>query len=280
MPKQLKNILYFYRIIYWQNRIPWPRSLAYAVLGYSVAGYYDWLQILISLVVLSGIFMTLFALNDLYDFKLEKEMNFVSQMIGNGQLTFSGALILSFLPLIFLSGLWVVDSDLSVYLALAFALIGVLYSLPPFRLKGKADWVYSPVCAGLVFLHSFSISGNLNISIIILLVLSVLLHLYTEVIHKLEEAQAEKFVPEEKRAGYLKYLKLIPAASVLISMVGMYFNWVFVFAFLFSLVRAIQATRLNMKTDFYKLHRNILSPVYAPYEFIVFILIGPLGVFV
>jgi 4-hydroxybenzoate polyprenyltransferase len=254
--------------------------LAYAVLGYSVAGYYDWLQIIFSLVVLSGIFMVLFALNDFYDFKLEKERNFISEIIRKGLLTPRAALIFAFLPLFLVAGLWGIESVWSVYLALAFALIGVLYSLPPLRLKRKAGWVYSPVCAGLIFLHSFFISGNLNVSIIILLVLAVLLHLYTEVIHKLEESQAEKFVPEEKRAGYLKYLKLIPVLSVFVSLVGMYFNLVFAVAFLFSLVRAIQASRLGIKTDFYKLHRNILSPAYAPYEFAVFILVGPLGVFV
>ncbi|MEM3171481.1 MAG: hypothetical protein QXL58_03805 [Candidatus Hadarchaeales archaeon] len=125
------EVLRFYRILPWGEKGSWIKLLGYALLGYALSHRLD-LLILFDLLVLAGIFMYGFSLNDYLDFLLEGDVNYVGEVAKRGRkvsvlllLPLSSLIFLFFLP--FLSSL----------LLSSFLLILTLHSLPPLRTKDR-----------------------------------------------------------------------------------------------------------------------------------------------
>lgn len=273
------DYLYLYRIISWQGRTPWTRGLAYVALGYATAAEWLLLPLLINFLIISGLAMSAFALNDFFDYKLNRENNFIGKKLQSGELSSRQVGIISALPLLALGLIIFLESRIAQILLIAFFLITLLYNLPPFRLKNKSGWIYSPVCAVIGFLESFFVLGQWNLSILGLTILVALFHFYTEMVHILEEFQTgeRQNAITQKRA--LVFFRFIPWLSLLTGLVFMPINYVFTTAVFFSAVRIIAGWKIDLSFNFYKLHRRLLSLVYSSYEFGVYIIAGAFGSF-
>lgn len=128
------DLLRFYRILPWGEKGSWVKLLGYAILGYALSQHPSFPLVLLNLLVLMGIFMYGFSLNDYLDFLLEGDLNYVGEVMrGRGK---GKVLPLILFPLSFLAFLSFFPS-LPSLLLLLFLLILTLHSLPPFRMRDR-----------------------------------------------------------------------------------------------------------------------------------------------
>ena len=142
---KISDLLFFYRILDWRDRINGMRIFGYALFGYLMAGRFVFFPIFFSVIgVISGL-MFLYSFHDYYDFKIKKEHNFLGSKIIEGKLNERKALIYCFLPLF----LWIAPIIYAfetfpinkfiflISLTIIIMILDVLYFFPPFRLKEK-----------------------------------------------------------------------------------------------------------------------------------------------
>ena len=275
----LKDIVYLYRLVHWEEKLAWTRGLAYVFLGYCVAAQFHFIPLLCNLLVISGICMCAYSLNDLYDYKKKNEKNFMGYALGRGMFSERHAHIYCFLPLVLLGGIFFIDSIVSQILLIVFSLITILYSLPKVNLKRWWRWVYSPICAAVGFLEAYFVLGSFHMYIIFLTLFVFLFHLYTEMIHILEECQTGEIASSQIQHRALISLKAIPYIAIAASLLISIRNPIFLVAIPFALIRIYSLKNINTTSNFYAIHRRIFSALYAPYEYIVYAGCGLLGVF-
>ena len=172
-----------------------------------------------------------------------------------------------------------IDSVISQMLLIVFFLITLLYSLPQVNLKRWWRWAYSPLCAAIGFLEAYFVLGAFHLHIIFLMVFVFLFHLYTEMIHVLEEYQAGEITALHIQKRALMTLKTIPFAAIGISLMFSIWHPIFLVAIPFAIVRIYSLKNINTTSNFYAIHRRIFSALYAPYEYIVYAGCGLFGVF-
>ena len=268
---KIKDFVYFYRIRTWKNKNTWLTTLMYAFFGYIVASNFNPFLIAINTLVLSGIAMCLFALNNLFDFKLNGENNFIGEQIKKG-LSYKKALIYSFAPLLTFP-LVLFTNITATVLALTVLILGLFYTLPSFRAKDKKyGWLLNAVGVGVVFLQAyFAIGGVLNTTIIMLLVIILLFHTYVDCFHILADHKLRETKIEIKKIK--KLVRSMPIVSLLISLLFAIFNPIFLITSFFSLVR-LKALRKIDSTDHCKIRFSafgpFISPLYSSYEFAVY----------
>jgi len=275
----LYDIFYFYRILHWQNKLAWSRGLAYVIVGYAVAAQFKIIPLVAYFLAISGICMCAYALNDFYDYKRHGENNFLAACVHSGRMSERKAFTCSFLPLSFLVFLFLIESRVSQIVLLLFLTITLLYSLPFLRLKQFWGWVYSPFCAAIGFCGAYHVLGTFNDNIACFMVLIFLFHMYTEMIHVLEECQTGEITSPVTQKRALVVLKIIPGISIITALICARYNLFFLAAIPFALIRIHSLKNITITSNFYAIHRNIFSALYAPYEYIVYAGSGLCGAF-
>lgn len=130
----ISELLKFYRILPWGKKGSWIKLLGYAVLGYALSHRPDPLPIFLNLLVLGGIFMYGFSLNDYFDCSLEGDSNYVGEVAKRkGRRKTLLLILLPLSPLVLLPFFPLLPS----LLLLFFSLILTIHSTPPLRMKER-----------------------------------------------------------------------------------------------------------------------------------------------
>ena len=282
------ELFYFYRIINWQNKISGMRSLGYSVLGYLMAGHLNLPFFFLNSLIIIGWLMLVFSLNDYFDWKVQKEKNFLSSKITKRELSEKQALFYIFLPLLLCLFL-IIESLISwrpIFFFILFSLVVLFYTLPSIRLKRRKilGFLVSPITVSLIFLQSYFIFGRLNLDIIFLTVLIFLFHCYLEVLHALEDSLAPDEITRISSNQALKLLKAAPLISLFISLLFAFYNPIFFISSFFALIRIISLKKFRELVAKEKLtiqniqsvRRNFLSLQLSLYEFLIYGALGAL----
>lgn len=272
------EVLFFYRIFNWREKISCLRPLAYTALGYALAGRWEAPAALGNGLAVLGILACSYAVNDYYDHKLKGEDNFSAFLTGSGRLPRGTALALGFLPLV-LCAFLPRQRALPVILAGVLLVLTVAYSLPPFRLKEKriVGFAVPPLCAAIIFFQGYFLFGRDAPHIRLFGVIVLLFHLYVETLHQIADLAGG-----EGRAGLdmrklVAFARLFPSLSLLLSVaLALYSPWFLVTTF-FSAVRLAAVLRADLEGEIFRIRKRLLSPVWSVYEFGVYGLIGIFG---
>lgn len=261
------DLLYFYRIKRLKNKVSWINSLFYGLFGMLLAGIFNFKIYFAEILILSGIFMLSFSLNDYFDFKLENDDNFIKTLVKKKIITEKKVFFLCLLPLVLLPLAFFLNK-ISRLFFLIFALISVFYSVPLFRLKRFSKSLPSVLCAGLLFLQAYSSLRAVGIKAALMCILILVFHLMVEQIHRISEGKKG-----------LRLLKALPFVYFLLSLLFSYVNKIFLISSFFSLFRIKALTKINKNTDFKKLRYSLKSEVYSLHEFLIYLFFGVLGYF-
>jgi hypothetical protein len=253
----------------------------YPLLGYMIAGNFDLSLIVINLIVTAGMLMCVFALNDLFDFKILNEENFIEKQIKSGELTEGRVLFYCFLPLATFP-LIIFTGFIPTLLASTFLIAAVLYSLPPVRLKErKYGWTTNMFCWEICFLQAFfAVGGIWRMNVAALLILLFIFQTYLEVIHvkvDCEVGDIEKMKPENAE----KALYLLPSISLFVSLMFSLLTIFFLVTAFFSILRVVSLLRSRNESNVLSSLRfsslgPFLSPLYSSYEFLIYGVLGAL----
>lgn len=279
------EFLYFYRIISWENKITAIRPLGYAFLGYLVAGHWVFLPILINTLAIIGLLMFAYSINDYYDFKNIGERNFLGTKIKEGNIGGKKAFVYCFLPLIFIVPLIFINNFfqvdiLSIPLFLTGFLLTFSYLVPIFEFKKRKflGFFILPLSTSLLFLQSFTLLGEFNLSIFFLTVLIFIFHCYVEILHVLEDSFAKREVQKIGREESIKWLRRIPFISLILSLAFSFYNLIFLVTFIFSFVRLIALKNFRIE-DIWRIRRNLFLPQWSLYEFLIYGIFGMFHMF-
>jgi len=280
-----KELLYFYRLRNWENKICGLRVICYAIFGYMMAGQFDFLLILVNTLAIFGVMMCYYPLADYFDYKVEKERNFLASKIEKSELSVKELpfyillpLLLIF-PLVFINRLFSLNPVPIILLFLGFALL-FIYSFPQTRLKERkiTGIVVAPLGAALLFLQAYSLLGDLNLNILLLFILVLVYHYYLEMLHIIDDYFIKSKTGEVKIEKSLKLLEKIPLVSLIISLLFSFFNLIFLITVPFSLIRMRAVNKIKIE-NIHKMRSNIFSPLLSIYEFGIYGILGVLGLF-
>lgn len=270
----------FYRMVDRPDKTAWTRCLAYLFLGYAAAARFELLPMLVNTVIVAGIFMSAFALNDHYDHQVLKEKNFAGDLIASGAVSRRRALAMACLPLLSCVLLPFMPGRGPVLLLGAFLFVSLAHSLPALRLKESAGWATSPVCAVLIFLEGALLLGGLNRNILFLAALVLGLHLYLEMLHILDDLGRGESSSISDKALSFRILKTVPVAMLLLSAAFSFFNICFLAGVVFSIRRLLALRRSGPDSDFNALRRRIFAPLFSSHEFAFYGFAGIFGWFI
>lgn len=275
-----KEYLYFYRILNWENKISGIRPIGYTLLGFLVAGHFNFLPLLFLSLAELGALMFVYSLNDYFDWKIQKERNFLSSRIKEKKISEKQALFLSFLPAALLFFIVFVGKPLPIYLFLIGVLLLFFYSFPPLRFKDKRilGFLIPPLAIFIHFLRAYLVFEVINIDVILLAVLVLFFQGYLETLHVIGDSQIKEEIVKVKPEKALQLLKYFPLASVLLSIIFALFNSIFLISTIFSLVRLKALTKFKIK-NIHQIRVNLFSPELSLYEFGIYGVLGLLGWF-
>lgn len=278
---KLKEFLYFYRVLNWENKISGVRPVGYTFFGYLMAGKFEFLPIFLNTLAILGALTLCYALNDYFDWKIQKEKNFLASQIQKGRLSEKQALIYCFLPLLFFLLLFFINLRIAILFFLIGFFIIFFYSLPPIRFKQRIFWgfIMPPLGVVALFLQGYSLLGSLNLNIFLLAVLIFLFQLYLETFHAIEDSLVKeeiKKIINPKRA--LNLLKRLPLTSLIISLGFVFLNPFFLISSFFSSIRFVALRKFKIK-DIEKIRRNLFSFHWSLYEFGIYGILGVLRLF-
>ena len=273
------DLLYFYRIQGWGNKLTSWRPIGYTFLGYLMTGGFRVLPIVFNSLAVLGILAFSYSLNNYFDWKIQKEDNFLATQVQQKGLAKRLALIYCFLPLLFSPFIFLIHSRTAIFLFIVVFLLVLFYSLPPVRLKKRRffGFIASPLGAVLLFLQGYSVLGldfN-NTNVVLLAVIIFLFQCYLETVHIIKDFFDEK---EVKKVGLETALKLkwqFPLLSLSVSLLFSFFSPFFLITALFSLVRMGIVRKVNIK-NIPRMRANLFSPILSLYEFGFY---GILGIF-
>lgn len=271
---RVPDIIYFYRIVNWREKISCLRPLAYTFLGYLLAPGFRIGAAARNTLVVAAILTASYALNDYYDFQLNGEGSYLTRLIRVGRIDRKAALLWCWLPLILVILLPIANTA-AVILTLTLIVLTLLYSIPPVRLKSRRVWgfVTPPACAVIMLLQSYALFAPIGLTIAALALLVLLFHLYVETIHQISDSVAEG-AGKDRVGAYLSLLKLWPTLSLVVSAVLSLFQPVFLISTGFAVVRLIALKRVDVPQEISKIRKNILTPIWSIYEFLAYGLIG------
>lgn len=279
---KIKELLYFYRILNWENKISAVRPLGYAFFGYLMAGELIFLPIFINSLAVFGLLIFGYALGDYYDFKKSEEGSFLSSKIIKGELSEKKAFIYCLAPLIFTIPFFFLGKVFPVAkLTIIIFFIGFLilasYSAPPFRIKERKLYGFFiiPLGTTLLFLGSFSLLGNFDLTTFFLIILLFIFQCYIETRHVLEDSLMKEEVKKMSQAKGIKLLKRLPLISLIFSLGFSFYNLAFLITSFFSLIRIIALRNFKIE-DVWRIRKNLFLPHWSLYEFLIY---GALGIF-
>jgi len=278
--------LRFYRIRGWKNRVTWIKPTLYSFLAYTMFGIkplfvHKYIKlILLNSIVVAGIAMFAYSLNDFFSAK--KEKSFIGEQIRKKNISVSQAHALCFLPLLLITGpLFLLSNIKSALLATVLVLFSFVYSSEQFDIKNKKyGWLVLPLSATLLFLESYFIfAGFLTRNILFLSIIIFLFACYMEVHHIIvDQSFGEMRVLPRKKAKNLLFV--FPCVSIILSIMFSFYNPIFLVTTIFSIVRTFSLRRTREK-DLVRIRlsstRPFLSPVYSSYEFLIYGLFGLAG---
>lgn len=278
-----KDILYFYRIVNWKNKVSGLRPIGYTLFAYLMTGLlHPKLFIfnsigklfIFNIFAVFGALIFLYCMNDYFDWKIQKEENFLGFKIKNKKLKEWQVLIFCFLPLLFLGFLIPVQKQSlnSIYLFIIFFIITLFYSLPPIRLKTKKIiGIFIPsIGALLLFLQGYLIFRFITPKIIALSVILFLLQLYFEMLHILEDSFSEKESKKMNSKNGLKIIKNLPIFTFFLSLAfAVFISPIFFITSFFSVIRFLFLKNFTVDKA-KKARRNLFSPRWSLYEFLVY----------
>ena len=280
---KLKNILYFYRILGWEGKMTGLGSLGYTILGYSLAGKFQFLPLFLNILIVFFGILFAFSINNYYDWKIQKERNFLGEKIREGKISQRLALFFCLLPLIF--GLLILAivlkfnliSSLSAVLLIFLFLLTFFYASPPLRLKNRKFLGFFSVPLGgfLIFLQGYFVFGKINFNFILLAILIFLFEIYLEVLHNLEDSLIKEEPKKIKTEMALKLLKILPLTSLFVSLAFSFYNLIFLNTSFFSLLRLFSLENFKIE-KIHQIRSNFFSLPLSFYEFFIY---GVFGLF-
>jgi hypothetical protein len=277
-----RELLYFYRILNWENKISGARPIGYTIFGYLMVGSFVFLPLFLNTLAIFGALIFCYGLNDYFDWKIQKEKNFLSEKIKNKELTEKKALVLYCLPLLFFIPFFLIAPTFSLIIFGTGFLLILFYSLAPLRFKKRKilGFILPPIAALLLFLEGYSILGNFNLNIFLLAVLIFIFHCYLEALHVLEDSTVKEETKKIKNTkSVVTLIKTLLIISFVVSLVFSFFNPLFLITSFFSLVRLSTIRKINIIKKIKALRRNIFSFQWSLYEFLIYALLGMLKIF-
>lgn len=277
-----KEFLYFYRIINWENKISGVRPIGYTIFGYLMAGTFSFLPLFLNTLAIFGALIFCYGLNDYFDWKLQKEKNFLSYKLKKKELTKKEALEYYFLSLFLFLPFFIITSKISLILFLAGFLLILFYSIKPIRFKKIKflGFIFPPLAVSLLFLEGYSILGALSLNIYLLAILIFIFQCYLETLHVLEDSTIKEETKKIKNARNVEKLaKNLPLVSFAVSLFFSFINPVFLITSFFSMVRFFSIRKINAKREIIKIRRNVFSLKWSLYEFLIYSILGVLNLF-
>lgn len=271
--------LRFYRVTTWGAKIGWWRAMGYVFLGFLLSERPDLRTAVLDAAGIFAAFMFVFAIDDYFDWRLEDDRNFLRSAVESGQLGRREALLLCLLPLPAALTLMASLPRDAFVLGLAFLAVAGLHSIPPVRFKRNqaAGFLSSPLCAGILFLHGFSVGGEPGRGALLMAVLLAAFHAYMDLFHATGYLVQAGDATAARR---LAFLKLSPAAPLLLSLAFSLQDPLFLTSSVSWLVRAAALRRVGLSTDYRAVRQAVFSPVWFLAEFAAYALIarwrGPL----
>lgn len=277
-----KELLYFYRILNWENKISGARPIGYLFLGYLIAGNFDFLLIFLNTFAIFGVLIFCYGMNDYFDWKIQKEKNFLSYKLKKKEITDKEALKYYFLPLAFCIPFFIIASKISLIIFLMGFLFILFYSVRPIRFKKIKflGFIFPPLAVSLLFLEGYSILGIFNIDVYLLAILIFIFQCYLEAFHVLEDSKIKeetKKIKDVKRIE--KIAKTLPFFSFILSIFFSLINPFFLITSFFSIIRFFSLRKVNIKKEINRIRRNIFLPQWSLYEFLFYGILGLLHLF-
>lgn len=287
----LKEFIYFYRILNWKGKISCFRFLGYSFFGYamSFSYYYSdiswWIACGLNAIAILGVLMFSYALNDYYDFKLQGERNFLAIKIVAGHIQEKRAIIYCCIPLIFLLPLLFFGSLFSISLAFVFLLLVWLYSQPPIRFKKRKllGFLVPPTGAAILFLQAYFLIGQTETSLVDVAALTVILFLfqfYVESIHILSDYFTGDEIKKIDKQKTLKLFKILPIISLFFSFLLSFHNYWFLTTSFFSIVRILSLMKVDIEKNIQSIRKDVFTPIWSLYEFLIYAVAGVAGLFI
>lgn len=275
-----KEFLYFYRIANWKTKISSLRPLGYLFFGYLIASHFEPIPLFFNSIAVIGVLVSSYSLNDYFDWKTQKEDNFLSGSIKAKKLSDKQALFFSLLPLLFTAGLVFVKSQLSLILFVFGLFLAFAYSSPPLVLKQRGFFglITAPLASVILFLQGFLILGQLNQNVVLLVIILLSFQFQSDLLHILDDSLTKEVVKKLNQQKALLWLKHLPLVSLFISLIFSLINPIFIISIVFSLIRYL-ALRDFKLIDVKKTRRNLFSAELSLYEFGIYGLLAILGLF-
>lgn len=277
-----KELLYFYRILNWKNKISGVRPIGYTIFGYLMARSFVFLPLFLNTIAIFGALIFCYTINDYFDWKLQKEKNFLVEKIEKKEINEKVILKYCFFPLIFLLPFLILSSNypISFFILFAFFFISVFYSIPPLRFKKRKllGVIIPPIGAPILFLQGYFILGTFKLSILFLAFLIFLFQVYLEFLHIIDDSQQKKEIKKMSLNFSQKALKVVPLFSLGFSLIFSLYNPIFLITAIFSIIRFLAVKKIEIK-KINQVRKNLLSPVWSLYEFLIYGILGVLHLF-
>jgi 4-hydroxybenzoate polyprenyltransferase len=272
---KLIDFLYFYRILRWKDKTTSTRIVLHSILGYLLAGKFVLSPIFLNTLAVFAGAIFCYSFHDYFDWKLNKNGNFLSAKMKEGKLTEKKALIYCLFPLMFfLISLIFLKNLQSVLLLLCFLLV-ILYFLPPFRFReGKIlRFIVPPLAELIIFWEGYLIFGHLETAIILFSILMFIFLVFIEIMHNIEHTLSGEEKNKINQNTLLKLFKNHPIISLIISLFFSFYNRIFLITSFFSLVRLMALREFKIE-DVKMVRKNLILPQWSLYEFLIYGIIG------
>jgi len=274
---KLIEVLFYYRILNWRDKISCLRPLAYTFLGYAMAAQFELGLAGRNALAVTGILAASYALNDYFDYVLNGEKNFTANLMESHKLSLRQVYLLCWLPLALCVAI-PLQKVIPVVLLLILLLLTIIYSLPGIRLKDRKIWgfITPPVCAVIIFLQAYSLFGNYNAKVLMLAVLLFLFHLYVEALHQMADFVTDGNENNMGEEEIIKLLNLFPLLSLLSAVIFSFYYHLFLLTVFFSVVRLLALRKFD-PVGILRIRKNIFSPLWSIYEFAIYGVLGLTG---
>ncbi len=279
---KLDFFLCFYRIKKWRKKGSWPKLLGYTLLGYGIAAHFEVFTILINTILIIGIFMYAFSVNDFFDFLLLNDENFIGEKIKTAEIAKEMAFIYCHLPLISLILLLLIKRD-SALLALSFFLIAMMYSTLPWFKDIRTSFVIPAIVIPINFAQAHTLLNPMSATSLMLAVLVFLNAFRGEVLGVIRRRE---WTANYKRK--LTYsLKVVPLFSLILSLTfAILGDYVFIITSFFSIARYTGLKNISEETNFSELEKTaywrrlrLFGLPEGMYEFGLYAILGLLHLF-
>jgi len=276
---RLIDILFYYRLLNWRDKISCLRPLAYTFLGYALAAQFEFGLAVRNALAVAGILAASYALNDYFDYVLNGEKNFTSNLIESRHLSRRRVYLFCWLPLALCFAI-PLQKIIPFILLLILLILTIIYSLPGIRLKDRKIWGFltPPVCAVIIYLQAYSLLSNFNVGVLMLAILLFLFHLYVEALHQLADFVTDGNENNMGEDEIIKLLNLFPLLSLISAVIFSFYNLLFLLTVFFSVVRLLALRKFN-PAEILRIRKNIFSPIWSIYEFAIYGVLGLTGCF-